>query len=356
MKMETYEAGSRSDESLVDRSESGESLVDTPQAEIQNLGDSLNSPTAQAEQNNDLGEGKVDISSTEQKNSIVDEKLDELLKVAGDSPEAQKEALGIFVSQVKQIGEQMRLVRDAENLQELKKLMANHWEELEIATGGNHELLQEIQEWGRDFVESKALYYDYMNGIKMELNEKTLGVSGQWAQVQATLGSLIKQARGENNRFGSFGLETDIEHILYNSNQSLLDKDGRKRGVFEKETKLEFFIKSVTSVETGYASGDIDIASLSEFYSDFSRVIARVSSEDNVDSNSIKELLSQFSKLQRLAKETMDIYASTKKLRENHFQDIFNKSFETEQEVDPEVNTQPSDVQRQDILEKQTTP
>ena len=68
--------------------------------------------------------------------------FDELLDKVKDAPEAQQEALKILIQQIRQIGEQMRQVRDMKNLQEMKKLMMQHWKELEELAGGNPELLK----------------------------------------------------------------------------------------------------------------------------------------------------------------------------------------------------------------------
>lgn len=269
-------------------------------------------------------EEKKELSPTEKKNNIVDEKMNDLLVLAGDSPEAEQEAVKIFIGQMEQIGEQMKLVRDAENLQELKLLMAKHWEELQAAAGGNPELLNSIQNWGKDFINSKAMYYEFMNGLKADLTYKSLEISNSWLAMQINIGSLIRDAKSSDPK-----IEEKINNILYKNSflrQVAKDSDRIKSlDLKERESNLELFVSSLTKFDTGYSSGDIDIESLSGFYTDLGRVVSELSSNPEANTDTLKELLQQMTLLQKQAKEAIDTFASTKKLKENHFLDIFNE-------------------------------
>jgi uncharacterized protein YaaR (DUF327 family) len=279
------------------------------------------------------GEEKKEGTSSEEKIGKIDEIFDELLDKVKDAPEAQQEALKILIGQMRQIGEQLKQVRDIKNLHEIKKLMMKHWEELNELAKGNPELLRSIQNWGKKFVEEKVFYYELIEDIKDELIEKSQKIEEEWTDIRSELGK-IKAYIDETSFFLA---DSYIEHFF---------APGNGRLIFGSQ--LELFIKSLNNLETGH-SEDVDLDSSANFMKQMSDMIMEMnrrayelgsyrkplSGEPLVPKRAIDlhpELVEMMKKVEektktisRHMKESNKIYKVIKKIRDTHFLSLYNE-------------------------------
>lgn len=275
---------------------------------------------------NDAGKKeKKEGTSSEEKIGKIDEIFDELLDKVKDAPEAQREALKILVSQLRQIGEQMKQVRDMKNLQEMKTLMMKNWKELEELAGGNPKLLKTIQDWGKRFGEEKIIYYELIEEIKDDLIDKSQEVQETHDDLMVNLGKVC-------------GL---LEHKGYAIMKLHINKS---KEFFEFSTGLEKFIKNLAESETGFNENDITIDEANKFLENMNGVIMEINrtayEKTHTDINNpeerfidkypeIKEIIEQlkFKKviLSKFIKDTSKIFKVIKKIKDTHFLPFYNE-------------------------------
>lgn len=269
-------------------------------------------------------------NTTEEKIGKIDEIFDELLDEVKDAPEAQKEALKILVQQLRQIGEQLRQVRDLKHLHELKRLMMKNWRELEELADGNPDLLKNIQKWGKKFVDEKILFYDMINDVKDELIDKSQEVQTGWNDIQTNIG----RAAGLIDNVHRFEADRAIRNWLH---KLKIDIDAEK---IKWGSGLEDFIASISSATNGFDEDDIDISSANDFLDNLNglmRDLYRLAYkkgplgqpspiENNPELESILGGMNETSKNISLnIKEASKIYKVTKKIRDTHFLPLYNE-------------------------------
>lgn len=264
-------------------------------------------------------------NTTEDKIGKVDEIFDELLEKVKDAPEAQQEALKILIQQMRQIGEQMKQVRDMKNLQEMKTLMMKNWKELEELAGGDPELLKTIQSWGRKFVESKVIYYEFIGDIKDELIDKSQEVQENWDDMMINIGKIC-------------GLVSNLAIIESMLNIGRLEKGS----LFNFRTGLDEFIKNITNPEGHYLDGNLDLNEVNLFIERLGNVLMefakavewakRWGKNDDAQMQraieaeaALKELVEKKKSFSKNIKDTSKIFKMIKKVRDTHFLPLYNE-------------------------------
>jgi len=246
----------------------------------------------------------------------IDRALGELIDIVARGPEAKKEALRIAIEQMRMIGEQMRQIRDMRNLNELKREMIKQWKELEKAAGGDRELLEQIQDWGKRFVEEKVIYYDLIGDIKNEVIEKSQDIQEKWNKFNALMG-----------RFGfSFSLE-----IKYDLQPFLADPG----------TYFDLFINSLNKPTTGFEE-TFDEKALQGALAGITTVIQRANarafssskldiqySDIDRDRGHLKEAAGELeqvgNEISATVKDIMKSFIIIKKIRDTHFLPLYNE-------------------------------
>jgi hypothetical protein len=278
--------------------------------------------SSQNKENSSTQEEKVE--TTENRINKIDEIFNNLLDRVKDAPEVQKEALKILIGQMKQIGEQMKQVRDIKNLQEIKILMMRHWDELNESASGNPELLKSIQSWGKKFVEEKIVYHEMVEEVKDELIDKSQEVQEAHDDLILTLGEAC----------GLLEYKGHAIQALY-VNQS--------RECFNFSTGLEKFIENLAESETGFNDDDILISEANKFLENINGVIMKISLEAYSKTHNIenpeerfidkrpelKKLIETLKQkkgiLSKSIKDTSKIFKVIKKIRDTHFLQLFNE-------------------------------
>ena len=255
----------------------------------------------------------------------IDKALGELIDIVARGPEAKKEALRIAIEQIRMIGEQMRQIRDMRNLNELKREMIRQWKELEKAAGGDHELLEQIQDWGRRFNEGKIVYYDLVGEVKDVLWQSAQDGQKAWNEFHIEIGKF-----GELNSQDKWKIDEHLGHsdfINLERRTSFLDK---------------FFV-SINDPSGGFEK-DIDFKEAARALSGMSYVIQILvryahtpqfsteagGSQRPIDKN--PELAENITKLSELATilgkivgEIASTYKMIKKIRDTQFFPLYNE-------------------------------
>jgi hypothetical protein len=271
-------------------------------------------------------EKKKEGTSSEKKIGKIDEIFDELLDKVKDAPEAEQEALKILIQQLKQIGEQMKQVRDMKHLQEVKKLMMEHWKELEKLAGGDPNLLKTIQDWGKKFVEEKVIYCELVENVKDELIDKSQEVQEAHDDLMIDLGEVC-------------GL---LEHKGY----TIMSLDiNQSDEAFVFKTGLERFIKNLSELRTGFDDNDLFLEEANRFLENMNGVILKLSraSQDKTHNDplnnpneryidkypQIKEILERIKGkkgiLSKNIKDASKIFKVVKKIHDTHFLPLYNE-------------------------------
>lgn len=259
----------------------------------------------------------------------IDDIFSDLLDSVKDAPEVKQEALKILIAQMRQIGEQMRQVRDANNLQELKALMLKHWAELTELTKDNPELFKSIQEWGKKFVDGKKLYYDYINEVKDELIDKSQEISTTWLSIQSELGRIS----------GLIGHDYEIKDILNDLRGGIIEQVMNENG-----GPIGKLCTSLNETANGYDTEEFDIKSASAILNILSALILRMTEasyrkkSDNdqggkrvspIDKHPelvgfLGNLEKKVTDLSSNIKDASKIMKTVKKIRDTHFLDLYN--------------------------------
>lgn len=212
----------------------------------------------------------------------TDEMFGELLDKIKDHPKIKEEVVKAAIEQMRMIAAQMRDVRSAKNIQELKMLMVKHQKELRKACGDDEEMLQAVDEWGREFIESKAQLYDMINEYKEGLAEESQELQVLWSAMEADMGKIIGLFK-KQSRAGSTGYQLDrlYDNIVFGSQsgriqQQMMDvvNAGRKRrGEEEIATAgpllgVHKITGELQATETGYESAEFPDINTAEFARD----------------------------------------------------------------------------------------
>lgn len=180
-------------------------------------------------------EGEPQRAGTEQRLGRMDQAFDELVDLVKDAPEARREALRVVVAQMRMIGEGMRNLRQADLIQEAKKQMLGHWEELKTLTRGNPALLSAIQDWGARLVRERTIYYDLVLEAKRDVAERTRDLQLAWGRFHAGVGKIIGLSRQK-----SWGSGESLEDMAIDD---VLDED---------QDDLRKFIDATNQAATGF--------------------------------------------------------------------------------------------------------
>lgn len=275
-----------------------------------------------------LGKGAFEQSGNEKHSEKVDEIFDELLDKAKDSPEAEKAAIEILVSQMRQISEQIKQTRDIRHLHELKKMMLKHWRELNDLAEGKPELIKAVTEWGKKFVEQKVIFYDMINEVKDEIIEKSQEIQSSWNDMQVDIGKI-------SGWLGSRGIGT-VEKYLEPRERVKLDFDKERLG-HTKAATLDDFIETLRQVTKGFDEEDIGVAKAVEFLERVNgliRELTKLCFEESLSQGSVisrhpeaesvlRGLSEQSKTLSKNIADTSKIYKTTKKIRDTHFLDLY---------------------------------
>lgn len=255
----------------------------------------------------------------------IDDIFDNLIDKVKDAPELKKKALEICIQQFRQIAEQMKQVRDMENLQELKKIMMEHWKELNILADGDVELLTSIQEWGNEFVDQKAIYNDIVGGAKDELLDKAQEVEHIWNDILLSLSTFQGKVT-----------------ILNDSLTQFLEGAG---GYFhhqqDSRTPLDMFFQNINDPESFYAGDGLAVEEAAKFMAGLNRVIAELeqsrqgklrmerSPERRKELEALglvlKDVIEKKGQLSRQIREISKSFKFIKKVKDIHFLKLFNK-------------------------------
>ncbi len=269
-------------------------------------------------------------SVTEKSLDIVDETFTDLLAQVKYAPELKQEALKVAIQQFKQIAEQIRQVRDARQLHELKKLMLSQWEELVDLTKDNPEMLEAVQKWGKNFVEGKKLYYDFLNEIKTDLTDKAQEISLKWLSIQSEIGKL--------------------SGLMFSPAASLNASYNFGGNHWIKKDLVGAVTSSLSDTAAGYESEDIDTEATNELFKQLSAFIQQMTttayqkekkfvgdSTNMVDIRPIDEspeigamlenLEKKVGELSGLVRESSKLFTLVKKVRDTHFLDLYNEGF-----------------------------
>ncbi len=246
----------------------------------------------------------------------------ELLDVVKYAPETQKKAMELLIGQMQQIGEQLKHVRDAKNFQELKILMLKHWTELRELTKDSPELFDAIQGWGKKFIESKKLYYDYIFEIKDELIDHAQQINTQWTSIQVDLAKIFANLGSDSRR-----TKFEFDHKMGTGDYSLGGGP---------VTKL---YTSLIETANGFETDDFDIESASTIAMELSNLIASLNKDSYTPDYTKKrpidlypELVGMLSALEgkindfsKRINETSKTMKLVKKVHDTHFLDLYNE-------------------------------
>ncbi|MEI8339434.1 MAG: hypothetical protein WCF94_02100 [bacterium] len=263
----------------------------------------------------------------EKKNNKVDAIFDELLNRVKDSPEAQRVALNVLISQMREIGQQMKEVRDLKHLQEMKVLMMKNWKELKELAGGDPNILTAIKEWGKSFVERKIMQYELLEGVKDELIEMSQAMDEEYASVRVELGKIEGLISSAGGRFDSdsYLRRLDIDEIVNGS------------GDISWGSGLAEFIASLNNIETGHAE-DIDLSKATFFRTNITEMLggmvtaAYTGHRGPSPVEKYPELLKMIEGVTEKVNSISDkinnvskIYKVVKKIRDTHYLDLYNE-------------------------------
>ena len=287
------------------------------ESQRERIGDEKKQPAAfdeVVEEKEDKRKGSE--THTDEHMDKIDKALGELIDIVARGPEAKKEALRIAIEQMRMIGEQMRQIRDMRNLNELKREMIKQWKELEKAAGGDHELLEQIQDWGKRFVEEKIIYYDLIGDIKNEVIERSQDMREKWNKFHALIG-----------RFGfSFSLQIkfDLQPFLadpgtyFDIFTNSLDKPTTGFEETFDEKALQATLAGITMV--------IQKANASAFSSS---ALDKPYSELDGDREHLKKAAEELeqvgNEISATVNDIMKAFVLIKKIRDTHFLPFYNE-------------------------------
>lgn len=215
---------------------------------------------------------KPEESNSESKNKKIDEIFDDLLEEVKNHPEAKKVALETLIKGMKQTAEDMKQVRDQQQLHEKKLLMMKFWKELNAEAGGDSELLNKIQEWGTNFNEQKVIYHERIDEVKDKLIDNATEIQNGWTDMQPDLGKIL----GIINRYNKIA-DVGIRDLIYPTTvDRTTDVDGNDKFKLNRNSGLDKFIASLSKLDTGFDGNDIDIESATDFKNNFDKAVDEI--------------------------------------------------------------------------------
>ncbi|MCM3903791.1 MAG: hypothetical protein ND866_18980 [Pyrinomonadaceae bacterium] len=186
---------------------------------------------------------------TEHLTGRMDEAFEDLIDLAAQSPEAQRAAVQALVAHIHQTAEQLAQVRDAKHMQELKRLMLKNWQELQELTKGDPALLKGIQAWGKKFIDQKIIFMEAIEEVKDDMADKAHDIQIAWNEVQGDLG----RAAGLIGPSAKAKLSS-----FWKSSHGDINFGEMQQGQFSSGPGLDKFLASMTNLETGFSSADVD--------------------------------------------------------------------------------------------------
>lgn len=195
----------------------------------------------------------------------IDEAFDEILDKVKDSPEARQIVLRAAIEQMRQISEQLKRVRDAEQLHELKKMMIQKWKELNDLTKDQPELLEQIQNWGQQFIDQKVIFYDTVNAKKEQLVEKAGEIENTWVDMQSVLGKM--SAMGEYVGYINTAIHSRLSSWSYHW--------GRSIGKVRTGSGMEDLLELLNNSETGLEGDDTPVSLAAKDFRDIFTALIR---------------------------------------------------------------------------------
>lgn len=245
----------------------------------------------------------------------IGEVFDELIDKVKDSPEAEDKALNVLIEQIHQIGEQMREERDVKHYLKLQKTMVEHWQKLEEMTKDNPQLLAELNEWKKKYVDNKELMMEMINGLKKEILDKTLEVESIWNSCQVDMGEAQRQAVENIKKEGEV---VRAEKIPWSSmGEEMWEDLYSKIAKGHPKYEIEEFIASCNDVKRGYSvlEGDLPDLKIGKFSSWFSTGL-RKAGKLGADRSLLEGLQEKITGITTSARQVSKIFAQIKIIRD----------------------------------------
>lgn len=222
------------------------------------------------------------------------------------------------------------------NLQEMKGLMLQHWDELNRLVGDNPEMLKHIQDWGARFVEEKVIFYNMINEVKDELIDKSQEIQEGWNDIQTEIGKAVGMVDSVHGNDGEMAVRKHLEKRKW----SALDKDDFEGFQNDRGSGIETFVTSLNEAIQGFNEDDINVEKANAFLErlnalvrdlaklaykeSFSRKVSPIEKNPGLEKiiTGIQEATKEIS---RKIKEASKIYMMVKKIRDTHFLKLYNE-------------------------------
>jgi len=262
---------------------------------------------------------------TEQHLRQTDEIFTRLTDLVSQSPEAKQQALTTLISQMQQVADQMRTVRDMENMQELKLKMMGFWNEIQQAAAGNTELERAIYDWADKFNQEKVLFHDNILEVKDELIDANQEMQDVWSEVVMLLG----QIAAKSSDFKSIGR---LKAILFKRNKNLarFERTLETKHLRNRASSMDDFAASVDDLTSVY-EGDLDMEASRDARATINNALFEVATAVGKSENSEKlegdmHLLNEkIEQLHEKIRNIIKIYMVAKKIRDIRFDKVINQ-------------------------------